>query len=56
MARLAIRPGVMLTVRRARRTVDVPRFRVAATEVAGAVELLPLERDAARIPRSHAIK
>ncbi|MCU1375543.1 MAG: hypothetical protein JWO68_2829 [Actinomycetia bacterium] len=56
VARLAIRPGVMLTVRRARRTVDVPRFRVMATEVAGAVELLPLERDAARIPRSHAMK
>ncbi|MCU1487292.1 MAG: hypothetical protein JWN67_4038 [Actinomycetia bacterium] len=56
VARLAMRPGVMLTVRRARRTVDVPRFRVMAVEIAGAIELQPLERDAARIPRSHAIK
>jgi uncharacterized protein (DUF342 family) len=56
VARLAMRPGVMLTVRRARRTVDVPRFRVMAVEIAGAIELQPLERDAARIPRSHAMK
>ena len=56
VARLAMRPGVLLTVGRARRSVDVPRFRVAAVEVAGAIELMPLERDAARIPRSHAMK
>lgn len=56
VARLAMRPGVLLTVRRARRTVDVPRFRVAAVEIAGGIELQPLERDAARIPRSHAMK
>ena len=56
VARLAIRPGVLVTVRRARRTIDVPRFRIAVTEVAGGIELVPLERDAARIPRSHAMK
>lgn len=56
VARLAMRPGVLLTVRKARRTVDVPRFRVAATEVAGAIELVPLERDAARIPRATAMR
>ena len=43
-------------MRRARRTVDVPRFRVAAVEIAGAIELQPLERDAARIPRAHVVK
>jgi uncharacterized protein (DUF342 family) len=56
VARLAMRPGVVLTVRRARHTVTVPRFRVVAVDVAGAVELMPLERDAARIPRSHVRK
>jgi uncharacterized protein len=56
VARLAMRPGAVLAVRRARRTVDVPRFRVAAIDIAGAVELQPLERDAARIPRSHVMK
>lgn len=56
VARLAMRPGAVLAVRRSRRTVDVPRFRVAAVEIAGAVELQPLERDAARIPRSHVMK
>jgi uncharacterized protein (DUF342 family) len=56
VARLAMRPGVMLTVRRARRAVDVPRFRVAAVEIAGAIELQPLERDAARIPRAHVVR
>ena len=56
VARLAIRPGVLVTVRRARRTIDVPRFRVAVIEVAGGIEVVPLERDAARIPRSHAMK
>jgi hypothetical protein len=56
VARLAVRPGAVLTVRRARRTVDVPRFRVAAVDVAGTVELKPLERDAARIPRNHVMK
>jgi uncharacterized protein (DUF342 family) len=56
VARLAMRPGVVVTVRRARRSVDVPRFRIAAVEVAGAIELVPLERDAARIPRTHVMK
>jgi uncharacterized protein (DUF342 family) len=56
VARLAMRPGVLLTVRRARRTVDVPRFRVAAVEIAGGLELQPLERDAARIPRAHVVR
>jgi uncharacterized protein (DUF342 family) len=56
VARLAMRPGAVLTVRRARRTVDVPRFRVAAVEIAGAIELQPLERDAARIPRASVMK
>jgi hypothetical protein len=56
IARLAMRPGVFLTVGRARRLIDVPRFRVAAVEIAGAVELVPIERDAARIPRSKALK
>jgi hypothetical protein len=56
VARLAMRPGAVLAVRRARRTVDVPRFRVAAVEIAGAIELQPLERDAARIPRASVMK
>jgi uncharacterized protein len=56
VARLAFRPGVVVTVRRARRSIDVPRFRVAATEVAGAIELVPLERDGAKIPRPAALR
>ena len=56
IARMAMRPGVYLTVKRARRIIDVPRFRVAAVEIAGGVELVPIERDAAKIPRAKTIK
>lgn len=56
IARTAMRPGVMLTVKRARRIVDVPRFRVAAVEVAGGVELVPIERDAATIRKPRTLK
>lgn len=51
IARMAMRPGVSLQVRRAKRTVDIPRFRIAAVEVGGAIEMVPLEREAARMPR-----
>jgi hypothetical protein len=53
---MAMRPGVFLTVKRARRIIDVPRFRIAAVEMAGGVELVPIERDAAKIPRAKTIK
>jgi hypothetical protein len=56
IARLAMRPGVFLTVGRGRRLIDVPRFRVAAIEVAGAVEMVPIERSEARIPRAKALR
>jgi uncharacterized protein (DUF342 family) len=52
IARMAMRPGVSLQVRRARRTVDIPRFRVAAVEVGGAIELVGLEKEMARMPRA----
>jgi uncharacterized protein (DUF342 family) len=56
IARTAMRPGVVLTVKRARRIVDVPRFRVAAVEMAGGVELVPIERDASAIRRPRTLK
>ena len=56
IARTAMRPGVVLTVKRARRIVDVPRFRVAAVEMAGGVELVPIERDASTIRRPRTLK
>jgi uncharacterized protein (DUF342 family) len=52
VVRLALRPGVTLVVGRGRRVVDVPRFRVVAIDVAGGVELIPLERDAATSVRT----
>lgn len=56
IARLAMRPGVLLTVKRARKLIDVPRFRVAAVEIAGGIEMVPIEKDAARIPKPKALK
>ncbi|MBW8827207.1 MAG: DUF342 domain-containing protein [Acidobacteria bacterium] len=54
VARLAMRPGVTMKVRRGRKRLTTAQFRLAAVEIAGAVEFVPIEQDKRPTPQFRA--